>query len=1025
MAEFNIGDVVTDINTNQRGTVVRVLPHIRGDQKYNVFFSQDEVRDVAESDLEGFFEVKDLFDRCVVGNYKGYNDFQVFNTTYKIENSSNNTLSSIKASRTMFKTYQYIPLMKFLNSELQRLLIADEVGLGKTIEAGHIMLELKARGELKNVLVVCPAGLRDKWKGELEERFGLLFRIFEKKDELGDELRSHNGQARGIISYDSLKDTKTKSVLSEIENKSYQFSLVVCDEAHRLRNAGTKQHEAIERLLRHAQSAIFLTATPIMLGRENLFHLLNLLHSQRYDSLRAFEDESRHNEPFVWALNSLNSKASFNDIRNGLEKRIPEDDYVRALPLFEPLMEKLKGKDTPKQRTLIQNDLYDINPLSLILSRTRKSDVMTDLSQAVRDTQTISVELNQEEQLLFDEYMAELEYMEPIGRSTPQQRIASCIFAYDKDEDFDDSTEDSKFNKLMTIIKENFAKGNGKVIVFAHFHATINYLAKKFENSGIGYRVISGRMNDRESRINAVDDFKNNSEIKILLSTEVGGEGLDMQFCDTIVNYDLPWNPMVVEQRIGRIDRIGQQSKVIHIYNMLVKGTVQEKIHRRLLERIEEFRSTIGDLEPILSQKVDDNEDITIGQEIESNLYRTDLTEQEREEKLRKIERAIERNLEDSKKVEKELSDTFTSDAYLREHLNSIINKKAYVTEQELENYVRMLFRKELPTCTIGPVNEDGIAVISVPQSQPKAIVNLFNSMRFSGENGEIIGSFVNTIRDKASIKVTFRQDVAEEKRSIPYLSLYHPFVLVAKEKIKKNVENENDIFRFQVLESDIETGDGKKIEKGYYIMAIYNVTTKTFRYGQTRKIQEVHPVLYNVQRMNIDEDEELVDNIYRAIQTTGKPWDGKDIYKLDKSTVDDMRDRFSDAIMDYSKGYKELITRKQKNDIEHQRNGLNARYDKQINDLKETLENFEWQINFYKELIGNGLADSTYNFLGDNGKGTVTEKKARLERVLPARRGQLRKLEEEFEVKKQELDAISDPTVMPEIKMLNLIKVS
>ena len=285
MAEFNIGDVVTDINTNQRGTVVRVLPHIRGDQKYNVFFSQDEVRDVAESDLEGFFEVKDLFDRCVVGNYKGYNDFQVFNTTYKIENSSNNTLSSIKASRTMFKTYQYIPLMKFLNSELQRLLIADEVGLGKTIEAGHIMLELKARGELKNVLVVCPAGLRDKWKGELEERFGLLFRIFEKKDELGDELRSHNGQARGIISYDSLKDTKTKSVLSEIENKSYQFSLVVCDEAHRVRNAGTKQHEAIERLLRHAQSAIFLTATPIMLGRENLFHLLNLLHSQRYDSL--------------------------------------------------------------------------------------------------------------------------------------------------------------------------------------------------------------------------------------------------------------------------------------------------------------------------------------------------------------------------------------------------------------------------------------------------------------------------------------------------------------------------------------------------------------------------------------------------------------------------------------------------------------------------------------------------------------------------------------------------------------------
>ena len=181
MAEFNIGDVVNDINTNQRGTIVKVLPFTRGDQKYSVFFSQDETRDVTERDLEKPIEVKDLFDRCVLGDYRGYNDFQVYNTTFKIENSSNNTLSSIKASRTMFKTYQYIPLMKLLNSDLQRLLIADEVGLGKTIEAGHIMLELKARQELKNVLVVCPSGLRDKWCGELEDRFGLKFQIIEKE----------------------------------------------------------------------------------------------------------------------------------------------------------------------------------------------------------------------------------------------------------------------------------------------------------------------------------------------------------------------------------------------------------------------------------------------------------------------------------------------------------------------------------------------------------------------------------------------------------------------------------------------------------------------------------------------------------------------------------------------------------------------------------------------------------------------------------------------------------------------------
>lgn len=1023
MAEFNIGDVVTDINTNQRGTIVRVLPFTRGDQKYSVFFSQDDSRDVTERDLERFIEVKDLFDRCVLGDFRGYNDFQVFNTTFKIENSSNNTLSSIKASRTMFKTYQYIPLMKFLNSDLQRLLIADEVGLGKTIEAGHIMLELKARQELKNVLVVCPSGLRDKWCGELEDRFGLKFQIIEKKDLLREELRNHNGHVRGIISYDSLRDTKTKSVLKDIENMSYQFSLVVCDEAHRVRNASTKQHDAIERLLRHAQSAVFLTATPIMLGRQNLYHLLNLLNSQRYDSLTAFEDESRHNEPFVWALNSLNKNASFDEVRTGLDDLIPEDDYVRKLPLFEPLMEKLKGENTSKQRTLIQSDLYDINPLSSIMSRTRKVDVTTDLSQAKRDTITLPIELSEEEQALFDEYMDGLKGLLPIASSTHQQMIASSLHAYEGDVYGYSSMVDSKYNALMRIINENRTKGNGKVIVFAHFHNTVNYLAVKLAKDKIGFRVISGKMSDRISRINAVDEFKNDDSVIVLLSTEVGGEGLDMQFCDTIVNYDLPWNPMVVEQRIGRIDRIGQKSEIIHIYNMLVKGTVQEKIHSRLQSRIEEFRRTIGDLEPILSQKLDG--ETTIGDELENNLYRIELTDQEREEKFRRIDLAIQRNMEDSKKIERELSTTFTSDSYLREHLNAIINNKAYVTEQELENYVRMLFRKELPACTISETDDEGIVTIAVPQSRPKEIVNLLNTYTtLRGENGEMVKNFINTIRDRTSFKVTFKQDVAEAKRSVPYLSIYHPFVIVAKEKIKEWVNKDAGVFRYQLNEGDLITEDGEVMSKGYYVLAIYNVTTESFRYGQSRKTQEVHPVLYDVQHMEIESNQEIIDAVYRAVQTSGLSWDSKDIFKPDSEAVDDMRSCFADAIRDYRNEYKEVISRKQRNDIEHQRNGLIARYDKMIADEEERINKFERLIIAYEGLISAGWAERTDDLFDDGGKGTIKERKENLERVMPARRGNLNKMKDEYALKKQELDSVSEPVVTDKLMMLNLIKV-
>ena len=187
------------------------------------------------------------------------------------------------------------------------------------------------------------------------------------------------------------------------------------------------------------------------------------------------------------------------------------------------------------------------------------------------NTITLPIELSEEEQTLFDEYMDGLKSLQALASSTHQQMIASSLHAYEGDVYGYSSMQDSKYNALMRIINENRTKGNGKVIVFAHFHNTINYLAVKLTKDKIGFRVISGKMSDRLSRINAVDDFKNDDSVTVLLSTEVGGEGLDMQFCDTIVNYDLPWNPMVVEQRIGRIDRIGQNSEIIHIYNMLVK----------------------------------------------------------------------------------------------------------------------------------------------------------------------------------------------------------------------------------------------------------------------------------------------------------------------------------------------------------------------------------------------------------------------------------------------------------------------
>ena len=180
MSKFAVGDRVVNINTNEVGFIIAVHAPKRGRQLYRVRYGDYE-NDENSTCLNPDIDMTDPFERIRHNYYDHYSDYLKGNTTFKIRSSNNSTVSSLKASRTLFRAYQFKPLLKFLNSDNKRLLIADEVGLGKTIEAGHIMLELKARGEFRNALVVCPLSLREKWKTELNEKFGLDFIDVDKK----------------------------------------------------------------------------------------------------------------------------------------------------------------------------------------------------------------------------------------------------------------------------------------------------------------------------------------------------------------------------------------------------------------------------------------------------------------------------------------------------------------------------------------------------------------------------------------------------------------------------------------------------------------------------------------------------------------------------------------------------------------------------------------------------------------------------------------------------------------------------
>ena len=397
MSKFNNGDKVLYTPTQERGFIIQVYLPRRGHQLYRVKFDS-RIEDVDSSDLLPDADLSDPFERCRENIFDYYTEYLKENTAFKIQSSNNSTISSLKASRTLFRPYQFKPLLKFLNSDNRRILIADEVGLGKTIEAGHIMLELKARDELYNALVLCPKSLVVKWTTELNEKFGLNFISIENKSDLLHEMQYHNGNVRAVVNYDKIR--KGSDILKYILEKNIKFSLVVCDESHRLRNNNTLIYNGLSQFTVLCDSMVFMSATPIMIDESNLYNQLHLLDENLYDNREVFMNNLRLNKPFLTALSQLkNEKYALKDIFDELAEtrvttyniindvELPQEytigEYFQDYPIFHQIAEEMtSGADSLALRAKIQYNLSEMNPMNVIFSRTRKREVTQDWTQA-------------------------------------------------------------------------------------------------------------------------------------------------------------------------------------------------------------------------------------------------------------------------------------------------------------------------------------------------------------------------------------------------------------------------------------------------------------------------------------------------------------------------------------------------------------------------------------------------------------------------------------------------------------------
>jgi len=726
-----------------------------------------------------------------------------------------------------------------------RFLIADDPGAGKTIMAGLILKELKLRGIAKRILIIVPGHLKDQWRRELKEKFQEHMTVIDRG--LLDAHYAENIWQRENQAITSIDFAKRKDILPYL--KSVEWDLVIVDEAHKMaayrygdKLSKTERYKLGSAISKNSEHLLFLTATPHKGDPENFRLFLDLLVPGFFAKQELIEEsiENKDNPLFIRRLKEdlkdFDGKPIFTHrypktIKFRLsvdEKKLYNELSRYVISQYNRALQTDKRRNVAFALLILQRRMAS-STYALLRSLERRKERLEDLlKEPELPKETLTLDLEEIEDYEEESRWEQENKWETLSIAENREELRKEIITLERMKEtarkiLKEECE-VKLAELKKAIDEGMKriremKGNEKILVFTESRDTMEYLVKRIRSWGYTVNFIHGGMK-LDDRIEAEKIFKHKTQI--MVATEAAGEGINLQFCHLMINYDIPWNPNRLEQRMGRIHRYGQQ-KDVYIFNLVAEDTREGQVLSKLFDKLEEIRKSLG------SDKVFD----VIGDTFYGkNLYQLILEAVANARSMDDIISELDVKVDENylTQIKEALGESLAT-----RHIDYTAIKEMAEKAEEyrlIPEYVEEFFKKAFRKAG-GKFKDkkDGFLAID---SVPFEIRKIAQEVEFRNRFGSILKSYP---------KVTFDKKIAFKNPDAEFLSFGHPLFEAVLEWVTNNYflemqkgakfEDPSGIYNGIIWFFKGEVKDGKGEVAGRRLLAILD---------NGKEIREINP---------------------------------------------------------------------------------------------------------------------------------------------------------------------------------------